>query len=105
MTIDARAGATAPAFTSRRRPAWGPTLTAFIAIALCVTARNRQHPRMLENEAWRAKISAARAAPTVPLPTDVRDWSSWRFRAVTFDGEVDARHHIPIASAHTASRL
>jgi surfeit locus 1 family protein len=105
MTIDARAGATAPAFTSRRRPAWVPTLAAFIAIALCVTAGNWQHRRMLEKEALLAKISAAKAAPTIQLPTDVRDWGSWRFRAVTLDGEFDARHQILIDNAQHAGRV
>ncbi|HKP65166.1 MAG TPA: SURF1 family protein [Casimicrobiaceae bacterium] len=105
MTIDARAAAAGPELDPRRRPAWLPTLAAFLAIALCVTAGNWQHRRMLEKEALLAKISAAKAAPVVPLPTEVRDWTSWRFRAVTLDGEFDARHQILIDNAQHAGRV
>jgi len=105
MTIDGGAGAAATAITPRRRPAWLPTLAAFITIALCVTAANWQHRRMLEKEALLAKISAAKAAPAVPLPTGVIDWSSWRFRPVRLDGEFDARHQILIDNAQHAGRV
>lgn len=105
MTIDARAGAAEPERRSGRRPAWIPTLAAFIAIGLCVTAGNWQHRRMLEKEALLAKITAAQAAPAVPLPAGVSDWGSWRFRAVTLDGEFDARHQILIDNAQHAGRV
>lgn len=105
MAIDARAGAAEPAQRSRRRPAWIPTLAAVITIALCVTAGNWQHRRMLEKEALLAAITAAKAAPAVPLPAAVSDWGSWRFRAVTLDGEFDVRHQILIDNAQHGGRV
>ena len=105
MTIDARTGPAEPALTSRRRPVWLPTLAAFITIALCVTAGNWQHRRMLEKVALLAKITAAKTAPAAPLPTGVSNWNEWRFRAVTLDGEFDARHQILIDNAQHAGRV
>jgi cytochrome oxidase assembly protein ShyY1 len=48
-----------------RRPAWLPTLAAFVAIVLCVSAGNWQHRRMLEKEAQQARIERAAAIPAV----------------------------------------
>lgn len=89
----------------RRRPAWIPTVAAFLTIAICVTAGNWQHRRMLEKEALQAQITAAAAAPAVPLPAGVTDWRAWRFRTVTLTGEFDARHQILIDNRVHAGRV
>ena len=77
-----------------RRPAWVPTLAAFVAVALFVTAGNWQHRRMLEKEAQQRAIAQAATLPPVPLPTRVDDWRPWRYREVIVTGEFDARRQI-----------
>ena len=49
---------------------------------------------MLEKEALAAQFKVAAAAPAAPLPRDVKDWQTWRFRTVLVTGEFDARHQI-----------
>ena len=90
MTTSAGAGG-----ATRRRPRWPPTLAAFVAIALFVTAGNWQHRRMLEKEALQQRIDAAVAMPRVALPA-AADWSAWRFRQVEATGVYDAAHQILI---------
>jgi surfeit locus 1 family protein len=86
----------AAAAPQRRRPAWIPTVAAFATIALCITAGNWQHRRMLEKEALQnAMRQAAHVAP-VAFPQRVADWSAWRFRHVVATGEYDARHQMLI---------
>jgi surfeit locus 1 family protein len=77
-----------------RRPAWVPTLAAIVTVALCVTAGNWQHRRMLEKEAQQRAIALATTLPAVPLPNDVDDWRGWRYREVTVTGKFDARRQI-----------
>jgi cytochrome oxidase assembly protein ShyY1 len=105
MAVDLPAGAGAATDRHRRRPAWIPTVAALLTIAVCLTAANWQHRRMLEKEALQAEMSAAAAMPSVPLPASVANWSSWRFRAVTLTGEFDARHQILIDNAQHAGRV
>jgi surfeit locus 1 family protein len=80
----------------RRRPAWLPTLAAFVAIALCVIAGNWQHRRMLEKDAQQARIERAAAIAPVALPAGVDDWRDWRFRRVRVSGVYDAKRQILI---------
>lgn len=80
----------------RRRPAWIPTIAAFAAIVLFVLAGNWQHRRMSEKEALQAQSSAALAAAPAPLPADVADWRTWRFRRVIVTGRFDAARQILI---------
>ena len=105
MAIDVPAGRGAAADQRRRRPTWIPTVAAFLAIAVCLTAASWQHRRMLEKEALQTQINLAAAKPSVPLPADVADWSSWRFRTVTLTGEFDARHQILIDNAQHGGRV
>ena len=85
MTSDARPG---------RRPAWVPTLVAFAAVALFVTAGNWQHRRLLEKEALQERLTQAASLAPVALPQGVQDWRAWRFRHVVVSGEYDARRQI-----------
>ena len=87
MTSDARPG---------RRPAWIPTLAAFAAVALFVTAGDWQHRRMLEKEALQERMRQAAALAPVALPQGVTDWKAWRFRQVVVGGEYDAKRQILI---------
>jgi surfeit locus 1 family protein len=87
MTSDARPG---------RRPAWVPTLAAFAAIALFVTAGNWQHRRLHEKEALQERSMRAMSLGPVPLPQGVPDWQAWRFRQVMVSGEYDAKRQILI---------
>jgi surfeit locus 1 family protein len=80
----------------RRRPAWLPTLAAFVAVALCVMAGNWQHRRMLEKDAQQARIERAAAIASVALPAAVADWRDWRFRRVHVSGIYDAKRQILI---------
>ena len=105
MAIDVPAGPGAAADQRRRRPRWIPTVAAFLAIAVCLTAASWQHRRMLEKEALQTQINVAAAKPSVPLPADVADWNSWRFRTVTLTGEFDARHQILIDNAQHGGRV
>jgi surfeit locus 1 family protein len=104
MATDVAAGVNA-ATNRRRRPVWVPTIAAFAMIAVCLTAASWQHRRMMEKEALQREMSAAAAAPAVPLPQGVFDWSSWRFRTVTLTGEFDARHQILIDNAQRQGRV
>ena len=88
-----------------RRPAWIPTLAAFAAIALFVTAGNWQHRRMLEKEAMHDRIVAAAALPPVALPATPRDWREWRYRQVVARGVYDAEHQILIDNRVHAGRV
>src|SRR5436190_545936 len=103
--MNAAAAADVAADRRRRRPAWVPTIAAFAAIALCLTAASWQHRRMLEKEALQQEISAAATAPAVPLPPAVTDWPRWRFRTVTLKGEFDARHQMLIDNVQHAGRV
>ena len=76
----------------RRRPAWIPTVAAFLTIAIFVQAGNWQRERMHEKEALLAQMQAAAALPPVPLPSDVADWHAWRYRTVVLTGAFDASH-------------
>ena len=105
MAIDVPAGRGAAADQRRRRPTWIPTVAAFLAIAVCLTAASWQHRRMLEKEALQTQINVAAAKPSVPLPADVADWNGWRFRTVTLTGEFDARHQILIDNAQHGGRV
>ena len=80
----------------RDRPAWVPTIAAFATVALCVTAGNWQHRRMLEKEALQQRVQHAATLSPVPLPDGVDDWTAWRFRQIAATGEYDARHQILI---------
>ena len=77
-----------------RRPAWIPTIAALAIVALCVTAGDWQHRRMVEKEAQQHAIARAATMPAVPLPKNVADWNAWRFREVTLTGQFDARRQI-----------
>ncbi len=101
MPIDASTGVDDRA---PRRPRWLPTIAAMITVALCVTAGNWQHRRMLEKEALRTAIAAAAAAPAAPMPASVSDWRDWRFRRVTAIGTFDAGHQILIDNVVRAGR-
>lgn len=105
MTVDVAAAADVAAGPPRRRPAWVPTVAAFATIALCLTAASWQHRRMLEKEALQQQFAAAAAAPAVPLPSAVTDWSGWRFRTVTLTGEFDAQHQILIDNVLHGGRV
>ena len=105
MPIDVTAPGDAVAARKRSRPAWVPTLAAFATVALCIAAASWQHRRMLEKEDLQRAFSAAAAAPAVPFPSGVSDWSAWRFRMVTMNGEFDARHQILIDNAQHAGRV
>jgi surfeit locus 1 family protein len=80
----------------RRRPAWIPTVAAFATIALCITAGNWQHRRMLEKEALQNAMQQAAQVAPVAFPRGAADWSAWRFRQVVASGEYDPRHQILI---------
>jgi surfeit locus 1 family protein len=88
-----------------RRPAWLPTLAAFAAIALFVTAGNWQHRRMLEKDAVQARMDAMAAIAPVPLPLSVADWAAWRYRQVRLVGVYDAAHQILIDNRVHAGRV
>jgi surfeit locus 1 family protein len=98
--------APAAAETARpRRPAWIPTVAAFVTIALCMLAGSWQQRRMHEKEALQAQIAAAADAPPVALPERVADWRAWRFRSVVLTGRFDARHQILIDNKVHAGRV
>ena len=71
---DVAASAAAPT----RRPAWIPTAAAFATVALCITAGNWQHRRMLEKEALQEAMARAAQLAPVAFPQGVRDWGAWR---------------------------
>lgn len=89
---DVAASAAAPT----RRPAWIPTVAAFATVALCITAGNWQHRRMLEKEALQEAMARAAQLAPVEFPQGVRDWGAWRFRQVVATGEYDRRHQMLI---------
>ncbi|HEX4885744.1 MAG TPA: SURF1 family protein [Casimicrobiaceae bacterium] len=68
-----------------------PGVATLAAIVVFVAAGNWQRGRMHQKEAWGEQLAAAEAAPPVPLPRDVPDWSAWRFRAVELAGTFDAQ--------------
>lgn len=80
----------------RDRPAWVPALAAVVTIALCVTAGNWQHRRMIEKQALQRQLDLAMTIAPVDLPAGAPDWSAWRYRQVELAGEYDARHQILI---------
>jgi surfeit locus 1 family protein len=90
----------APAATrstgARRRPAWIPTVAAFVTVAVFVQAGNWQRERMHEKEALLAQMQAASKRPPVPLPQGIADWHAWRYRTVVVTGVFDAAHQILI---------
>ena len=61
-----------------------------------VSAGTWQRGRMQQKDAWGAQLAAAQAAPVVPLPSGVDDWSAWRFRNVQAKGTLDAARQILI---------
>jgi surfeit locus 1 family protein len=69
-----------------------PGLATLVAVVVFVSAGNWQRARMDQKDAWGAQVAAAQAAPVVPLPAGVADWSAWRFRAVEVAGTFDAGH-------------
>jgi len=87
------------------RPAWVPTVAAFVTVVLCIVAGNWQHRRMQEKEALQQKIVQAAAMAPVTLPSDVDDWDPWRFRHVTATGEYDAERQILIDNKVHAGRV
>lgn len=82
-----------PVAARRFRPALLPTIAAFAAMALFVTAGLWQHDRMRQKLALRALLDAAAKEAPVPLPA-VTDWSAWRFRPVIAAGTFDAAHQV-----------
>jgi len=80
----------------RDRPVWVPTIAAVATVALCVTAGNWQHRRMLEKEALQERVQHSATLAPVALPAGVEDWSAWRFRQITATGEYDTRRQILI---------
>jgi len=104
MPIDVTAPGDAVA-ARKRRPAWVPTLAAFVTIAVCLAAASWQHRRLLEKENLQRAFDAAVAAAAVPFPSGVSDWSAWRFRTVMMDGQFDARHQILIDNVQHAGRV
>lgn len=93
----------APRRTGCRRRAL-PTLAMILVVALCVAAGNWQRGRMAQKEALGAALAAATAAPVVPLPKDVDDWSTWRFRRVELHGRYDASRQVLIDNKVHAGR-
>ena len=73
-----------------------PTFATLVAVALFVTAGNWQRARLEAKESLRAQIDAASAAMPTPLPANVDDWTTWRFRPVIVTGSFDANHQILI---------
>jgi surfeit locus 1 family protein len=90
---------------ARRKPAWIPAVAALLTVVVCVLAGNWQHRRMHEKEALQAQIAAAANAEPLPLPSGVADWSTWRYRRVTLDGEFDARHSMLVDNRVRAGRI
>ncbi len=90
-------------------PSWRvraiPTLAAVVAIVVFVLAGNWQHRRMLEKDALRAALDAAKAQPAAALPAGVTDWAPWRFRAVLLAGHFDAARQIYIDNRMDAGRV
>lgn len=108
MTTSLPAGEVRPppgAAKPPRRPAWLPTAAAVATVAVCVTAGNWQHRRMLEKEALKKDIGTAAAVSPVPLPRGVDDWNAWAFRRVSVAGEYDAAHQILIDNKVHAGRV
>ena len=66
-----------------------PTLAALGAVVVFVSAGNWQRDRMLQKDAWGARVDAAQAAPAAELPA-AADWNEWRFRSVEARGTFDA---------------
>jgi surfeit locus 1 family protein len=99
--------ACAPAAAPQRagRPAWVPTVAAFVVVVLCVVAGNWQHRRMQQKEALLQRMQEASSIAPVPLPKAAEDWSAWRFRHVVATGEYDARRQILIDNKVHAGRV
>lgn len=81
-----------------------PTVAMVAAVAVCIAAGNWQRGRMSQKEALGERLAAAAAAPLVPLPADVGDWSTWRFRRVELAGRYDAPRQIMIDNKVHAGR-
>jgi surfeit locus 1 family protein len=81
-----------------------PTLGMVAVVVLCVVAGNWQRDRMAQKQALGERLAAAVAAPVVPLPAGVDDWSAWRFRQVELAGRYDAARQILIDNRVHAGR-
>ena len=81
-----------------------PTVAMVAAVAVCIAAGNWQRGRMSQKEALGERLAAAAVAPLVPLPADVGDWSTWRFRRVELAGRYDAPRQIMIDNKVHAGR-
>src|SRR4030095_12173014 len=73
-----------------------PTLATIVGVAIFVAAGNWQRGRMDEKARLRAQLEAASVAAPVPMPRDVGDWTTWRFRPVIATGTFDAARQILI---------
>jgi surfeit locus 1 family protein len=80
-------------------PTWRrvlPTLATIVGVAIFVAAGNWQRGRMDEKARLRAQLEAASVAAPIPIPRDVGDWTTWRFRPVIATGTFDAARQILI---------
>ena len=73
-----------------------PTAATIVGVAVFVAAGNWQRGRMDEKARLRAAFDTAAVAAPVPLPADIADWASWRFRPVAVSGVFDAARQILI---------
>lgn len=78
-------------------------LVALAAIALFVSAGQWQRARLLDKEAQGVALAEAAGRAPVALPR-VDDWSAWRFRPVTLDGEWLGRHQLLVDNRVHAGR-
>src|SRR5438045_2263236 len=87
----------AGAIVARGEPMWRrvlPTLATAVGIVVFVAAGNWQRGRMDDKARLHTQLDAAAAAAPAALPSNVGDWTPWRFRPVVATGVYDARRQI-----------
>lgn len=78
----------------RFRPTWLGTLIMVLAIPVFIKLGLWQHHKAEQKQALQAQYEKYEHAAAVPMPIDMDDPVSWRYRRVQLSGVYDASHQI-----------